>query len=246
MPVAANQHFVYDQIMDVGTSHDSAVSRIAAAIGEPARARMLYCLVDGRARTSTELAVIAGVSPPTASVHLQRLMVERLVKVFAQGKHRYYSLQGANVASALEALSVLAGGARQTFVPSTPTGLRAARSCYDHIAGALGVSLHDQMLLLGWLTSAGADHACDITAKGREAFERLGIDTEEARRLRRRFAYACVDWSERRPHLGGALGAALLNVFLKRKWVSQDLDSRALRVTNLGRREMLSRFRLRL
>src|SRR6202040_2162994 len=98
--------------MNVQDHAESAVSSIAAAIGEPARARMLYCLIDGRARTSTELAVIANVSPSTASVHLQRLRAERLVKLFAQGKHRYYSLEGANVAAALEALSVLAGGAR--------------------------------------------------------------------------------------------------------------------------------------
>ena len=118
---------------------DAAASSIAAAIGEPARARMLYCLVDGQARTSTELAAIADVAPSTASVHLQRLKTVRLVKVFAQGKHRYYSLDGANVAAALEALSVLAGGSRDAVVPNTPHLLRTARTCYDHIAGALGV-----------------------------------------------------------------------------------------------------------
>src|SRR5580704_9312363 len=124
--------------------HDDAAARIAAAIGEQARARMLYCLSDGRARTGTELAIVAEVTPSTASVHLQRLKTERLVKVFAQGKHRYYSLEGANVAAALEALSVLAGSPRAVFVPNTPTGLRAARTCYDHIAGTLGVTLHDR------------------------------------------------------------------------------------------------------
>src|SRR6202040_3227609 len=98
--------------MNADQHADAAVSRIAAAIGEPARARMLYSLVDGRARTSTELAMLAEVTPSTASVHLHRLEMQRLVKVFAQGKHRYYSLEGANVAAALEALSVLAGGAR--------------------------------------------------------------------------------------------------------------------------------------
>src|SRR5580700_5573 len=105
-----------------------AASRIAAAIGEPARARMLYCLVDGHARTSTELAMVAEVSPSTASVHLNRLKTQHLVSVRAQGKHRYYSLDGANVAAALEALSVLAGGSRGTFVPGTPSRLRAART----------------------------------------------------------------------------------------------------------------------
>ncbi|MGC2506533.1 MAG: helix-turn-helix transcriptional regulator, partial [Candidatus Acidiferrales bacterium] len=130
---------------------DANVSSIAAAIGEPARARMLYCLTDGRARTSTELAVVADISPSTASAHLQRLLTERLVKVFAQGKHRYYSLERADVAAALEALSVLAGGSCAAFVPNTPNGLRAARRCYDHIAGALGVSLHDRFRAMGWL-----------------------------------------------------------------------------------------------
>jgi DNA-binding transcriptional ArsR family regulator len=115
--------------MNVDDHADAAVSRIAAAIGEPARARMLYCLVDGRARTSTELAMVADVTPSTASVHLQRLKTQRLVKVFAQGKYRYYSLEWANVADALEALSVLAGGSRDAFVPRTPNRLRAARIC---------------------------------------------------------------------------------------------------------------------
>jgi DNA-binding transcriptional ArsR family regulator len=244
MPVARHEHFVYHQSMNV--EHDAAVSRVAATIGEPARARMLYCLSDGRARTSTELAVVADVTPSTASVHLQRLKTQRLVKVFAQGKHRYYSLDGTNVAAALEALSVLAGGSGKAFVPNTPNRLRSARTCYDHIAGSLGVSLHGRFEALGWLSAASmaGDNACDLTLNGTKAFEALGIDVEETRRLRRRFAYACVDWSERRPHLGGALGAAFLEVALKRKWVLPDLDSRALGVTSFGRREILTRFGL--
>jgi DNA-binding transcriptional ArsR family regulator len=231
--------------MNVEDHADGAVSRIAAAIGQPARARMLYCLVDGHARTSTELAMVADVTPSTASVHLHRLKAQRLVRVFAQGKHRYYGLEGANVAAVLEALSVLAGGSRDVFVPNTPNRLRAARTCYDHIAGGLGVSLHDRFKALGWLSGGlGADNAYDLTPDGAKAFEALGIDIEATRTLRRRFAYACVDWSERRPHVGGAVGAALLNVALKRKWVTQDLDSRALTVTRVGRREMLIRFGL--
>ncbi|MFY9690360.1 MAG: helix-turn-helix transcriptional regulator [Candidatus Acidiferrales bacterium] len=224
---------------------DANVSSIAAAIGEPARARMLYCLTDGRARTSTELAVVADISPSTASAHLQRLLTERLVKVFAQGKHRYYSLERADVAAALEALSVLAGGSCAAFVPNTPNGLRAARRCYDHIAGALGVSLHDRFRAMGWLSDVSADSSYEIAPKGAKGFAALGVDIEAARKLRRRFAFACVDWSERRPHVGGAVGAALLGVALKRKWVVQDLDSRALTVTTVGRREMLARFGVR-
>ena len=227
---------------------DLALSEIAAAIAEPARARMLCCLLDGRARTSTELAVIAGVTPSTASVHLQRLKTHGLTRVLAQGKHRYYSLEGADVAMALEALNVLAGGTRTAFVPSTPSGLRSARTCYDHIAGTLGVSLHDRFQALGWLSSESRPNgdSRDVTPRGAKAFASLGIDLDKTRTQRRRFAYACLDWSERRPHLGGALAAAILNLALKRKWMLQDLDSRALRVTAFGKREITTRFGLHL
>lgn len=232
--------------MDVEARRDDdAVSQIAAAIGEPARARMLYCLVDGRARTSTELSVVADISPSTASSHLHRLMTQGLVEVLAQGKHRYYSLGGTSVAAALEALSVLAGRSRSLFVPKVPNRLRAARTCYDHIAGSLGVTLHDRFKALGWICDATAsDHAYQLTPSGARAFETLGIDLAAIRKQRRRFAYGCLDWSERRPHIGGAVGAALLNLALQRKWVFQDLDSRALTVTPRGRREMLARFGL--
>jgi DNA-binding transcriptional ArsR family regulator len=230
--------------MDAKNRSEFAVSKIAAAIGEPARASMLYCLMDGHARTSTELAAVAEVSPSTASAHLNRLKAERLVKVLVQGRHRYYSLEGRAVAKALEGLLVLAGGARDTFVPNTPSRLRLARTCYDHMAGTVSVGLHDRLQELGWLSgdlTTGEDGYC-VTVAGTKAFEALGIDLMATRTMRRRFAYACLDWSERRPHIGGALGAALLTVALKKRWVTRDLDSRALGVTNFGRREMLCRF----
>lgn len=198
--------------------------------------------MDNHARTSTELAVVAGVSPSTASVHLNRLQTEGLVKVQAQGKHRYYSLEGEDVAGVLEGLSVLAGSARGKFVPRTPSRLRAARTCYDHMAGVLGVSLHDRFRALGWL--AADSH--DLTPEGGKAFGKLGIDVESARGMRRQFAFPCLDWSERRSHLGGAMGAAVLQMALKKRWVTQDLDSRALSVSSLGRREMLAKLDLRL
>ncbi len=227
---------------------DVAVSRIAAAMGEPARVRILYSLLDGHARTSTELATVAGVSPSTASVHLGRLKMEHLVNVLVNGKHRYYSLAGPNVATALEGLSVLVGCHVGKFEPSTPSSLRAARTCYDHIAGTMGVLLHNRFKALGWLSGepTASDNEYDLTPTGMRALEGLGIDLAAGRSLRRRFAFACLDWSERQPHIGGALGAALLKTALKRKWVSPDLDSRALRVTSFGRREVLGRFGLRL
>ena len=232
--------------MNVEELHETAVSRIAAAIGEPARARMLFCLMDGHARTSTELATVADVATSTASAHLNRLKAEHLVKLVTQGKHRFYSLTGPGVAQVLEDLSVLVDAPRKQFVPNTPTRLRSARVCYDHLAGALGVILHDRFKELGWLKpdSNGRDDSYDLTDKGREGFAALNVDLVETQRLRRRFAYACLDWSERRPHIGGALGAALLQAAIKRRWVTQDLDSRAVRVTGVGRREILARFGL--
>jgi hypothetical protein len=206
---------------------------------------MLDCLVDGHARTSTELAVVADVTPPTASAHLTRLQAQGLVSVAVQGKHRYYRLAGPDVASALEALSVVAGGRRDCFEPPTPRDLRGARTCYDHIAGSLGVALHDQLMRLRWLSPSSArSESYDVTTAGIKAFEALGIDIDATRGLRRHFAYACLDWSERRPHLAGSLGAAILTLALKRKWVVQDLDSRILRITRTGRTEMQNRFHL--
>ena len=190
--------------------------------------------------------MVAEVSPSTTSVHLNRLKAQNLVKVLKQGKHRYYSLDGPETASALEALHIVAGGARAKFVPNTPSGLLAARTCYDHMAGRIAVLLHNRFKALGWLSvnSTGQDHAYDLTLEGTKALASLGIDLAAIRAMRRRFAYACLDWSERQPHIGGALGAALLKTAVKRRWLIQDLDGRALSVTRFGRRELLARFGL--
>lgn len=221
---------------------DDHLSRIAGAIAEPARARMLCCLLDGHARTSTELSVAAGVSPSTASAHLARLTEQRLLDKVAQGKHRYYRLASPEVAAALEALLVVAGQPLPAFQSTAPSRLRQARTCYDHMAGAVAVALHDQFADQGWLAP---DHDEDgraylVTAAGMAGFARLGLDVVALGKLRRRLAGPCLDWSERRAHLGGALGAALLQLALRRGWVEQDLDSRALGVSPQGRQRMLT------
>jgi hypothetical protein len=176
------------------------------------------------------------------------LHAARLINVHAQGKHRYYSLEGPNVGRALEKLSTLAGAPRHQFVSNTPSRLRSARTCYDHLAGSLAVALHDRIQALGWLLAHSKaqndDDAYEVTPAGAKGWQALGVDLRATRKLRRRLAYACLDWSERRPHLGGALGAALLKIALKRQWVVQDLDSRALEITSYGRREMATRFGL--
>ncbi|WP_210639256.1 helix-turn-helix transcriptional regulator [Pseudomonas sp. Tri1] len=221
--------------------HDLGVSQVAAAIAEPARTRMLCALMDGHARTSTELASIAEVSASTASAHLAKLKELVLVRLHVQGRHRYYSLADKRVAQALEALMVIGQSAAPTFTPRTPDRLQFARTCYDHMAGTLAVRLYDRMIEAGWLVEVQGP-GYRLSESGERLFEGLGVDVQVLATQRRRFACPCLDWSMRRPHLGGALGAALLQVAIKRNWVIQDLDSRALGGTASGRREMAGRF----
>ncbi|MGE8354107.1 MAG: ArsR/SmtB family transcription factor [Pseudomonas protegens] len=229
--------------------NDLGVSNVAAAIAEPARTRMLCALMDGHARTSTELAAIAEVSTSTASAHLAKLRDAGLLRVQVQGRHRYYCLGDPLVAQALEALMVIGQGS--VFTPRTPDRLQFARTCYDHLAGTLGVQLHDRMFEAGWLLmgeegKAGKDGKGGknyrVSESGVEFFRGLGIDVAELRKLRRSLACPCLDWSMRCPHLGGALGAALLRVLLQRKWLRQDVDSRALTLTGTGGRYISRRF----
>jgi DNA-binding transcriptional ArsR family regulator len=240
LALAEQSHFGHHQSMDAHDDPDRQVARIAAAVGDPARSRMLYSLMNGRTRTATELALIADVSPSTASTHLQRLAADQLVRAVAHGKHRYYSISNGDVASMLESLSVVAGTSPRELAPRTPTRLRAARTCYDHLAGTLGVAIHDRLFRLGWLTTDGADREGEyrVTDNGAAGLGSLGVDVDATRRLRRRFAFACLDWSERRPHVGGAVGAAILEVALHKRWVKQDSTSRAIVVTALGSREL--------
>ena len=223
---------------------EGTASQIASAIGEPSRAKILYCLMDERARTSTELAAVAEIGASTASAHLERLRSAKLVRVTAQGKHRYYSLAGPEVARVLEGLSVIAGISVPAFVPKTPERLRAARTCYDHIAGSLGVALHDRVVELGWIQGSETDAGYTLSESGARGLRALGIDPGAVISERRKTAFPCLDWSERRSHLGGSLGAAILHHALKRKWLVRDLDGRALTVTPFGRAEFKRSFGL--
>lgn len=232
--------------MDVVESIDQAASRIASAIGEPARAKILYCLMDNHARTSTELAAVANVGASTASAHLDRLLKSRLVRVAAQGRHRYYSLAGPEVARVLEVLSSMAGSTGPKFKSTTPDRLRVARTCYDHIAGTLGVELHDRMLKLGWIAQAGEADDYIITPKGRKEMSAAGIEPSPVNRERRRLAFGCLDWSERRSHIGGWLGAAILEMASKRKWLVRDLEGRGLTATHFGRQQLRRYFGIEL
>ena len=224
-------------------SNDTAISRVAGAIAEPARTKMLCSLMDGHARTSTELAVIADVSASTASAHLARLKEDGLIKLHTQGRHRYFSLADAHVAQAIEALMVISRNAQTQFVSPAPSRLQLARTCYDHMAGSLAVQLHDYFIDAGWLSMPVAgDGTYQLSVEGEKAMTGLGVEIETVRAQRRRFACSCLDWSMRRPHLAGALGAAVLQAVISRKWVIQDLDSRALALTPKGRKELYGRF----
>jgi DNA-binding transcriptional ArsR family regulator len=235
------QHFAHGRIMDDKLpSADMGLAQLAGAIAEPARARMLCSLLDGHARTATELTTLAEVGASTASAHLARLRDDGLLSMLAQGKHRYYRLASVEVARALEALLVVAGVPATPFTPSTPDRLRHARTCYDHMAGTVAVAMHDQLHAQGWLLDDDGEGEYCLSEAGAAGMAALGIDVPQLQRQRRRFACACLDWSERRAHLGGALGAALLQLALRQRWAERELDSRALRLTPDGERRLLA------
>lgn len=217
--------------MDV-TTEDRSLATIASAIADPARATMLCSLLDGCARTATELAAVADIGASTASAHFSRLREQGLVEMHVQGRHRYFRLATAQVAQALEALLLLTQSPPAVFKPSTPPALKHARTCYDHCAGEVSVKVHDALLVQGWIQTDDKEYR--LTEHGEASLAGMGIDVDAMRRQRRRLAYPCMDWSERSPHLGGALGAALLDFMIRQEWVIRHLDSRALTVTKKG------------
>ena len=218
------------------------ISQLAGLLADPGRAAMLWALMDGSARPAGELALIAGLSASSTSGHLARLSEGGLLAVESRGRNRYYRLAAPEIGVAIEALataSLASRPARMRAVPvsrATPPALRQARTCYDHLAGELAVGLFERMSQAGWLAVDGT--RVDLTGNGAQALTQLGIDLDATRRKRRQFACTCPDWSERKPHLGGALGAALLETMLERGWIEPTQTSRALRVTPRGHREI--------
>jgi len=196
------------------------ISRVAALIGDPARANMLVALMDGRALTVTELSQAAGVTIQTASGHLAKLGDAELIRFQNQGRHRYVRLSGSNVADVLEALMGLAQrtGAVPSHTGPRNAALRTARLCYDHLAGERGVELFERLIEHRLLESKEVPQ---MTAAGRKFFTAFGIDVATLETRRRPICRACLDWSERRNHLGGALGAALMRSFQGRNWAKQ-------------------------
>jgi DNA-binding transcriptional ArsR family regulator len=195
---------------------------LAALIGDPARARMLTAVMSGTALTATELALEAGVAASTASAHLARLTEGQILAIEKQGRHRYFRLFDAEIAEMLEELMGIASrrGPRRRTGPADPA-LRVARVCYDHLAGERGVWLLDQLRDRKLVDGFG------LSETASPFFTRFGIDVASLAKLRRPLCRPCLDWSERRHHLGGALGAAILNRIFSLRWARRELDSRA-------------------
>jgi DNA-binding transcriptional ArsR family regulator len=223
---------------------DAQIAPVAALLADPARSTILWALSDGRTLPACELALLAAVTAPTISYHLEKLIAGRLVAAERHGRHRYYRLASPAVVGLLEALAIVAppAPARTFRSGQAAKALRAARTCYDHLAGLLSVQVTEALVGRRCLAPAGRDYT--LTRSGERLFDRLEVDVEAARAARRSFAVACLDWSERRHHLAGALGAALLDRMLALRWIERTPASRAVRLSDRGRRGLREHFGL--
>jgi DNA-binding transcriptional ArsR family regulator len=219
-------------------SDTDMLADVARLLGEPARTRILTALLGGEAFTGKELAYFAGVSAPTASSHLSRLVSGELLVMEKQGRWHYYRLKSADVARAIESL-MTAAVAPADWPPGrhVAPALRAARLCYDHVAGRLGTRLCAAMLRRDYLVLADGGGG-ELTDAGARCLTDLGVDLVRARGAKRRYCRTCLDWTERRPHLSGAVGAGLASVFVERAWITRIPESRALTITAAGRAKL--------
>lgn len=217
---------------------DTRLSLIGALLADDTRAGILTILMDGRAHTGGELARYMRVSASTASEHLSKLRDGGLVAVEAQGRHRYFRLSGPQVAQMLEALG--ASPAPHPIRTQRPDALAFARSCYDHLAGELAVHIFTQLLSDGHLSDD--DHHIRLTESGYELLGSIGADPAGVRDGRRPPARACLDWTERRHHLAGAAGAAILEAMLTNRWMHRGQQPRSLRLTNKGKQAIPHHF----
>lgn len=229
---------------DVSMPQTLGLAGIAKLFSDSSRASMLSALMSNHALTAGELARAAQISPQTASAHLQQLLAGGLLRVVSSGRHRYYKLAGADVANALEALSTLAPPAapRNFREGKEAVNLRFARTCYDHLAGRLGVLVAQQLVEMDVVQLNDRDY--QVSEGGKLWFKGWDINIEELHLQRRSFAKACLDWSERQFHIAGAVGAAMTNQMLSRKWLTRRGRGRALRLTTLGRQGFIKEFGL--
>ena len=218
------------------------IAAVAALLGDPVRANMLTALMDGRALTVSELAEAAGIALPTASGHVSKLKLAGLLSAERQGRHRYLRLSGPDIAQVLEGLMGLAQRTGAVRVRTGPkdAALRTARICYDHLAGERGVALMQGLVRQEWISGEAEP---EVTAAGRGRLAGIGIDMNALERGRRPVCRSCLDWSERRSHLGGALGAAVLERIVGHRWASQ-AEGRIVSFTAAGSQAFASAFNL--
>jgi len=235
--LAARPHFVYGR----NVAEPPDIASIAALIGDPARARMLMALMGGRALTASELALEAEVAPSTASAHLAKLEAKALVRAERQGRHRYFRIGDEQVADVVERLCGLSqtGPSRVKTGPKDPA-MRKARVCYDHLAGEIAVDLFEGLVAQKWLVLEG--EGVSMSDAGRRHFADFGVDVAALDRERRVACRLCLDWSVRRHHLAGGLGAALLAKIYARRWARPDPVSRTVHFSPAGLRKLEERF----
>ena len=232
--------FAYGRSMKEGPD----IARIAALIGDPARANILSALMSGKSLTATELAAEAGVTVQTASAHLAKLEAGGLTHVRKSGRHKYISLSGPEVASVLEALMGLAAGHGHLRTRTGPRddALREARVCYNHLAGARGIAMYDALLAHDHLVETGDE--VTLTASGATFVKALGVDLDNLQKSRAVLCRSCLDWSARRTHLSGSLGRAMLARMEVLGWAKRSSDSRAVMFTAKGRAQFDAQFAL--
>jgi len=223
-------------------AEDVRIAEIAALVGDPARANILGALMGGRALTAGELVDVTGVSPQTTSGHLGKLADGRLIACVKQGRHRYYRIATPRVAEMLESIMAVVADAPPRHRPPSKLdeAMRVARTCYDHFAGRLGVGLTDALCAHGHV--ALTEEGGELSESGIAFFEKFGVDLDAARSRRRIFCRPCLDWTERRPHLGGSVGAVLAQRCFDLGWLGRVSNSRALTITKAGRRGLNETF----
>jgi len=217
---------------------EQSMSNIATAIADPSRVSILCALMDGRAWTATELSAVANIAPSTASAHLAKLLQNKLVSCLSQGRHRYYRLSGQDIAALLETLMGVSMKSEPKMNTKTPVHLRKARTCYDHLAGEVAVGIYDFMVEQEWLL---LDRDA-LSSVGINKFQELGINFIP--QARRKCACGCLDWSERRYHLGGSAGAALLTTFEQNQWITRVNGYREVVFTDSGKKALKHFFNL--
>lgn len=219
------------------------LAEVGALVGDPARANILTALMDGRALTATELAYLAGVAPQTASGHLAKLAGANLLALTKQGRHRYYRLSSPEVGHMLEGILAVAAlhlPPRRRTASRIDEEMRTARTCYDHIAGRLGVGIADALTAEGHILLA--EDGGEVTPVGADFLAGLGVDLAARKGSTRAYCRSCLDWSERRPHIAGLLGAAMCRRFFDLGWVERRRDTRALTISAVGSRGFADSF----